>query len=106
MVQQTVTESSMVKRKQRQPQKVPKSPEHVETDYLDNNGEEEETVVKKIHKLTKTAPKFPEFVKTDHEEKEPNAWSFLNEIHTLTFYQTTFSNCYIRTSLKKWDIRI
>ena len=71
MVQQTVTESSMVKRKQRQPQKVPQSPEHVETDYLDNNGEEEETVVKKIHKLTKTAPKFPEFVKTDHEEKEP-----------------------------------
>ena len=71
MVQQTVTESSVVKRKPRQPQKVPKSPEHVETDYLDNNGEEEEPVVKKIHKLTKRAPKSPEFVKTDHEEKEP-----------------------------------
>ena len=48
MEQQTVTERPVVKRAQKQPQKVPKSPEFVETesDDSDNNDEEEEPVVK------------------------------------------------------------
>ena len=48
MEQQTVTERPVVKRTQKQPQKVPKSSEFVETesDNSDNNDEEEEPVVK------------------------------------------------------------
>ena len=68
----------MVKKKQRQPQKVPKSPEFVEaeSDNSDDNGEEEEPMVKRIHKLTKKAPKPPRFTDInpddyDEEEKEP-----------------------------------
>ena len=48
MEQQTVTERSVVKRTQKQPQKVPKSPEFVETesDDSDDNDEKEKPVVK------------------------------------------------------------
>ena len=48
MEEQTVTERPVVKRTQKQPQKVPKSPEivEIESDDSDDNNEEEEPVVK------------------------------------------------------------
>ena len=56
MVQQTVTESSVVKRKQRQPQKAPKSTKLVETNDSDTeDGEEDQKTCSK--KKTGTAPK-------------------------------------------------
>ena len=70
MHEKMVTESSVVKRIQRQPQKQPKSLEFVETesDVSDDDDEERKPIVKRIQTLPKKAPKSPKLVDTDPEE--------------------------------------
>ena len=65
--EETATESSVVKKIQRQPQKVPNSPEFVDTesDDSDNYDKEQEPAEKIMQKLTKKAPKSPKPADTD-----------------------------------------
>ena len=72
--EETVTESSVVKRTQRQPQKAPNSPEFVETesddsdDDDDDDDEERKPMIKRILTLPRKAPKSPKLVKADPED--------------------------------------
>ena len=70
--EETMTESSVVKRIQRQPPKASKSPEFVETESDDSDDEEEEQepVVKRIQKLTKKASKSAKLANTDREDSD------------------------------------
>ena len=78
--EEMLTASPVVKRIQRHPQKVPKSPEFVkkESDDSEDDAEERKPMVKRIQILLKNAPKSPEPVKmesndsdNDDEEEEP-----------------------------------
>ena len=77
--EEILTASPVVKRRQRHPQKAPKSPEFVkkESDDSEDDAEERKPMVKRIQILLKKAPKSPEPVKTesddsdDDEEEEP-----------------------------------
>ena len=52
MEQQTVTERPVVKRKQRQPKKAPKTPEFVDTDSDDSGNSDTEDTLRALGFLT------------------------------------------------------